>query len=76
MSGKGRGKTRRSVGQIGQLASGPIAHNIEAKARTEDVLNDENRHRDFTSMMLSEPVLKGLKYVPIPTTDYRYHIFN
>ena len=62
MSGKGRSKSRRPAAS-GQLASAPVAHSIDAKARTEDVLNEDNRHRDFASMMLSEPVLKGLKYV-------------
>jgi hypothetical protein len=60
MSGKGRGKARRPASS-GKPAAALIAHNIDAKARTEDVLNEVNRHRDFASMMLSEPVLRGLK---------------
>jgi hypothetical protein len=60
MSNKVRGKHRRPAATL-QLASAPIAHDLEAKARTEDVLNEENRQRDFASMMLSEPVLMGLK---------------
>jgi hypothetical protein len=61
MSSKGRGKAARRIAPTPQHASAPIAHNIEDKPRTEDVLREENRHRDFASMMLSEPVLKGLK---------------
>jgi hypothetical protein len=61
MSSKGRGKAARRTAPTPQHASSPIAHNIEDKPRTEDVLREENRHRDFASMMLSEPVLKGLK---------------
>ena len=61
MSSKGRGKAARRAVPTLQLASAQIAHNIEDKPRTEDVLREENRHRDFASMMLSEPVLKGLK---------------
>jgi len=61
MSSKGRGKAARRTAPTPQLASAPIAHNLEDKPRTEDVLREENRHRDFASMMLSEPVLKGLK---------------
>ncbi len=60
LSSRGRGKQRR-IEATPQLAAVPIAHNIEAKARTKDVLSEENKHRDFASMMLSEPILKGLK---------------
>ena len=38
-----------------------VAHELESKQRTEDVMTEENRDKDFASLMLSEPVLKGLK---------------
>jgi len=39
-----------------------VAHNIEAKPRTEDVkLSDKDVNKDFESLMLSELVLKGLR---------------
>lgn len=39
-----------------------IAHDIEAKARTEDVLlSGESRDKDFSALMLSDRVLEGLR---------------
>lgn len=44
-----------------QLKVANIAHDIETKERTEDVLTDDNRNKDFSALMLSEPVIKGLR---------------
>ena len=38
-----------------------IAHDIETKTRTEDVVNVDTRDKEFSTLMLSEPVLKGLR---------------
>ena len=39
-----------------------VAHDLRSKPRTEDVtLSQEDTDKDFSSLMLSEPVLKGLK---------------
>ena len=39
-----------------------VAHDIESKPRTEDVkLAREDKDKDFASLMLSEPLLKGLR---------------
>ena len=37
-----------------------VAHDIEAKTRTEDVVTQESREKTFADLLLSEPVLKGL----------------
>lgn len=41
------------------MASGTVAHKIECKPRTGDIMINENV--DFKSMLLSDPVLKGLE---------------
>jgi len=39
-----------------------VAHDLSSKPRTEDVkLSKDDLNKDFSSLMLSEPVLKGLK---------------
>jgi hypothetical protein len=38
-----------------------VAHDIEQKERTEDVVTVESKERTFADMMLSEPVLRGLR---------------
>eukprot|EP00088_Acartia_fossae_P058660 TRINITY_DN689_c0_g1_i1.p1 TRINITY_DN689_c0_g1~~TRINITY_DN689_c0_g1_i1.p1 ORF type:complete len:701 (-),score=69.58 TRINITY_DN689_c0_g1_i1:320-2422(-) len=39
-----------------------VAHDIESKPRTQDVkLAKEDKDKDFASLMLSEPLLKGLR---------------
>ena len=38
-----------------------IAHDIETKARTEDVVTEDTRSKDFSALMLSDSVLQGLR---------------
>ena len=55
-------RTRKRPKQTQKLVTtSMIAHEIGDKARTEDVLTEDNKDKDFSSLMLSEPVLKGLK---------------
>jgi hypothetical protein len=43
------------------MGVGPVAQDISQKERTEDVVTEESRDRTFADMMLSEPVLRGLR---------------
>ena len=43
------------------MGVGPVAQDIGEKERTEDVVTEESRQRTFADMMLSEPVLRGLR---------------
>ena len=54
-----RARARKRRQQPPKIAN--VAHELESKQRTEDVMTEENRDKDFASLMLSEPVLKGLK---------------
>jgi len=61
--GPGRGGKgfKRGGGGRGQSAGG-IAHDITGKKeRTEDVVTGESRQKTFTDLLLSQPVLSGLK---------------
>ena len=55
-AGSGRGFQGRGRGQ----RSGLVAHDIERKARTEDVVTQESRQKTFSDLLLSSPVLQGL----------------
>ena len=52
-------KRQKPVRQPAKVSS--LAHDIETKARTEDVVNMDTRGKEFSALMLSEPVLKGLR---------------
>lgn len=54
------GKKRQKPGRQPATVSS-LAHDIETKARTEDVVNVDTRGKEFSALMLSEPVLKGLR---------------
>ena len=51
----GRGFKRASRGR-----SQFVAHDLESKTRTEDVVTEESREKTFTDLLLSDPVLQGL----------------
>ena len=51
----GPGFNRRGRGGRGQF----VAHDIEAKSRTEDVITSESREKTFADLLISAPVLKG-----------------
>lgn len=44
------------------LCLGSVAQDIGKKERTSDVVTGQSRERTFADMMLSEPVLAGLRY--------------
>ena len=48
-----RGRGRAAPSQF-------VAHDLEAKTRTEDVVSSENREKTFADLLLSPPVYKGL----------------
>jgi superfamily II DNA/RNA helicase len=55
-----RAKKRQKPGRQPTKISS-IAHDLETKTRTEDVVTEDTRSKEFSALMLSEPVLKGLR---------------
>jgi len=59
---RGRGFDNRGRSQNSLMNSQIVAHDINGtKERTEDVVNLENREKTFEDLLISQPVLKGLK---------------